>query len=159
MNSCCEGQACALCRGYTKELAREGLMLSVNTNTKSLTIYCLLPLTYKEQMKQPHGRDSWALKTEQRTMFHTEKSQRRGVEVWQHSVCLVAFCQHSAIPEQWGLLSGERQEALSVTPGGHSAQWLRADPLSHPSRPARLVGTPLGPAFRNWNERGKSRIY
>lgn len=61
------------CAGdYTKELAREGLMLSVDINTESSTIYCLLPLIYREQVSQPRGRDSWALRTEQRTTFHTE---------------------------------------------------------------------------------------
>lgn len=109
-------------------------MLSVDINTKSSTVHCLLPLLYREQMSQPHGRDSWALKTEQRTMFPTEikagalRCDSTG-SVWGF---LPAQCHLWAVR----LLSGERQEALSLTPGQCTA--AQGGPsFSHPSRPAR----------------------
>lgn len=136
MNSCCEGLACALCRGYTKELAREGLVLSVDINTKSS---CLPPVIYKEQVRnQPHGRDCrlWRMK---RRVFHTGNYE---AEMLRCDSTLVTFCaQRHSRAARSALRSGLRQFHSLL--GDHSAQWLTADPLFLiPSRPPKLFRNP-----------------
>lgn len=128
------------CAGDTQRKWREGLMLSVDINTKSSTIYCLLPLSYEEQMNQPHGRDSRALKTER---IHNVEALRCGSTV--PSLSREACFQESGRRHCPSLLSG------------HSAQRLRADPLFHPSRPQGWLEPPLV-LLSGTEMRGKSRI-
>lgn len=83
MDSCCEGEAIP-CAGDAQRNWREGLMLSVDRNTKSSTTLFASYHLQRTDEEPALWRDSWAL-NEQRTVFHREL-QSRGSERRRHTV-------------------------------------------------------------------------
>lgn len=79
--------------------------------------------------------------------FHADRITERRQCVWWLSTCTVAFLSSEVCFQE----SGMRQFYPFL--GGHSAQWVRADPLFFILQDlqdlSKLVGSPHGPAFRN----------